>query len=46
MTPDATEWAQVRDPGEDWYIVYPDDAWVIGKVYPDQASFDADTPDA
>ena len=44
ITYTGAEWAQVRDPGEDWYIVYPDDAWVIGKVYPDQASFDADTP--
>lgn len=44
ITYSGVEWAQVRDPGEDWYIVYPDDAWVIGKVYPDRESFDADTP--
>ena len=44
ITYTGTEWNALLDPGEAWTVVFPDDAWVIGKVYPDRASFDADTP--
>ena len=44
ITYTGTEWTALLDPGESWTVAFPDDAWVIGKIYSDKASFDADTP--
>lgn len=31
-------WSTIREPGEDWAVKFPDDWFVLGKVYPADAS--------